>query len=45
MTNAATTELYRSVVNDVVNSVRDMFLDDGVEPEVLLRLKEVRMRR
>ncbi|XP_021058147.1 transcription initiation factor IIA subunit 1-like [Mus pahari] len=43
MANSANTntvpKLYRSVIEDVINDVRDIFLDDGVDEQVLLELK------
>jgi len=39
MTSAAT--LYQSVINDVVGSVRESFLDEGVDENVLLELKNL----
>ena len=35
------TLLYRSVIEDVINDVRDIFLDDGVDEQVLMELKTV----
>ncbi|KAM5243810.1 transcription initiation factor IIA subunit 1 isoform 1-T1 [Hipposideros larvatus] len=32
-------KLYRSVIEDVINDVRDIFLDDGVDEQVLMELK------
>lgn len=34
-------KLYRSVIEDVINDVRDIFLDDGVDEQVLMELKTV----
>ena len=34
--------LYKSVVNDVVTNVREAFLDEGVDEQVLHELKQVR---
>ena len=43
MANSANTntvpKLYRSVIEDVINDVRDIFLDDGVNEQVLMELK------
>jgi len=39
MTSAAT--LYQSVINDVVGAVRESFLDEGVDENVLLELKNL----
>lgn len=43
MANSANTntvpKLYRSVIEDVINDVRDIFLDDGVDEQVLMELK------
>ncbi|XP_023223862.1 TFIIA-alpha and beta-like factor [Centruroides sculpturatus] len=33
--------LYRSVIEDVVANVREIFLDDGVDEQVLIELKQV----
>ncbi|KAM7395746.1 hypothetical protein PAMA_007159 [Pampus argenteus] len=32
-------KLYRSVIEDVINEVRELFLDEGVDEQVLLELK------
>lgn len=40
MSAATVPKLYRSVIEDVINSVRDMFLDDGVDEQVLIDLKQ-----
>ncbi|KAK1148897.1 transcription initiation factor IIA subunit 1-like isoform X1 [Acipenser oxyrinchus oxyrinchus] len=32
-------KLYRSVIEDVINDVRELFLDEGVDEQVLLELK------
>lgn len=32
-------KLYRSVIEDVINDVRDLFLDEGVDEQVLMELK------
>ncbi|XP_030069584.1 stonin-2 [Microcaecilia unicolor] len=32
-------KLYRSVIEDVINDVREMFLDEGVDEQVLMELK------
>ncbi|XP_067894684.1 transcription initiation factor IIA subunit 1 isoform X2 [Heterodontus francisci] len=32
-------KLYRSVIEDVINDVREQFLDDGVDEQVLIELK------
>lgn len=34
-------QLYKSVINDVVNQVKEVFLDEGVELDVLQTLKQV----
>uniref|UniRef100_A0A8C0IV58 Uncharacterized protein n=1 Tax=Chelonoidis abingdonii TaxID=106734 RepID=A0A8C0IV58_CHEAB len=34
-------KLYRSVIEDVINDVREVFLDEGVDEQVLLELKTV----
>ncbi|XP_012511519.1 PREDICTED: transcription initiation factor IIA subunit 1 [Propithecus coquereli] len=43
MANSANTntvpKLYRSVIEDVINDVRDIFLDEGVDEQVLMELK------
>ncbi|KAI2572262.1 GTF2A1 isoform 2 [Pan troglodytes] len=45
MANSANTntvpKLYRSVIEDVINDVRDIFLDDGVDEQVLMELKTI----
>lgn len=33
-------KLYRSVIDDVINAVREVFLDDGVDEQVLQELKQ-----
>jgi len=33
--------LYRSVIEDVINDVREVFLDEGVDEQVLMELKTV----
>ena len=40
-TTNATGEMYKSVINDTVNAVREALLDEGVEPSVLDTLKKV----
>uniref|UniRef100_A0ABI7Y0T7 Uncharacterized protein n=1 Tax=Felis catus TaxID=9685 RepID=A0ABI7Y0T7_FELCA len=49
MANSANTntvpKLYRSVIEDVINDVRDIFLDDGVDEQVLMELKTLREDR
>lgn len=35
-------KLYQSVIDDVVANVRESFLDDGVDEQVLHELKQVR---
>uniref|UniRef100_A0A3B4WJJ9 General transcription factor IIA, 1 n=1 Tax=Seriola lalandi dorsalis TaxID=1841481 RepID=A0A3B4WJJ9_SERLL len=32
-------KLYKSVIEDVINEVRELFLDEGVDEQVLLELK------
>lgn len=34
-------KLYRSVIEDVINDVREVFLDEGVDEQVLLELRTV----
>lgn len=34
-------KLYRSVIEDVINDVRELFLDEGVDEQILLDLKTV----
>ncbi|CAM9509063.1 unnamed protein product [Lampetra fluviatilis] len=34
-------KLYRSVMEDVINNVREVFLDEGVEEQVLQELKQI----
>lgn len=36
-------KLYKSVIDDVINEVRELFLDEGVDEQVLLELKTVRL--
>lgn len=37
--------LYQSVIDDVINSVRDAFLDDGLDEQVLAELKQTWERK
>lgn len=37
--------LYQSVIDDVINSVRDVFLDDGLDEQVLAELKQTWERK
>lgn len=37
--------LYQSVIDDVMNSVRDAFLDDGLDEQVLAELKQTWERK
>lgn len=34
-------KLYKSVIEDVISEVRELFLDEGVDEQVLLELKTV----
>lgn len=34
-------KLYKSVIDDVVNNVREAFIDEGVDEQVLQDLKQV----
>uniref|UniRef100_A0A3B3QMU1 Uncharacterized protein n=1 Tax=Paramormyrops kingsleyae TaxID=1676925 RepID=A0A3B3QMU1_9TELE len=34
-------KLYRSVIEDVINDVRELFLDEGVDEQILQDLKTV----
>uniref|UniRef100_A0A3Q4M2Y5 Uncharacterized protein n=1 Tax=Neolamprologus brichardi TaxID=32507 RepID=A0A3Q4M2Y5_NEOBR len=34
-------KLYKNVIDDVINEVRELFLDEGVDEQVLLELKTV----
>lgn len=34
-------KVYKSVIDDVINEVRELFLDEGVDEQVLLELKTV----
>ena len=43
MSSAA--NLYKSVIDDVVNSVRDCFLDESVDENVLQELKQIWMAK
>lgn len=36
-------KLYKSVIDDVINEVRELFLDEGVDEQVLLELKTVNL--
>lgn len=36
-------KLYKSVIDDVINEVRELFLDEGVDEQVLLELKTVHL--
>ena len=36
-------KLYRGVIEDVINEVRELFLDEGVDEQVLLELKTVNL--
>uniref|UniRef100_A0A8D2LN29 Uncharacterized protein n=1 Tax=Varanus komodoensis TaxID=61221 RepID=A0A8D2LN29_VARKO len=36
-----TPKLYRSVIEDVINDVREVFLNDSVDEQVLVELKTV----
>uniref|UniRef100_A0A8D3BX81 Uncharacterized protein n=1 Tax=Scophthalmus maximus TaxID=52904 RepID=A0A8D3BX81_SCOMX len=38
-------KLYKSVIEDVINEVRELFLDEGVDEQVLLELKTVSHQR
>lgn len=38
-------KLYKSVIDDVINEVRELFLDEGVDEQVLLELKTVHVSR
>lgn len=38
-------KLYKSVIEDVINEVRELFLDEGVDEQVLLELKTVTVSR
>lgn len=38
---AVVPKMYRSVIEDVVNTVREHFLDEGVDEQVLLELKQI----
>ncbi|XP_053213422.1 transcription initiation factor IIA subunit 1-like isoform X2 [Panonychus citri] len=40
MSSVSVPKLYRSVIEDVINGVRDLFLDDGVDEQVLIDLKQ-----
>lgn len=37
--------LYQSVIDDVINNVRDAFLDDGLDEQVLAELKQTWERK
>ena len=41
--NPAQPKLYRSVIEDVISEVRELFLDEGVDEQVLLELKTVNL--
>lgn len=34
-------KLYKTVMEDVINEVRELFLDEGVDEQVLMELKTV----
>jgi len=34
--------MYQTVVEDVINGVRETFLDEGMDEQVLMELKQVR---
>lgn len=34
-------KLYKTVIEDVISEVRELFLDEGVDEQVLLELKTV----
>ena len=38
-------KLYKSVIDDVILNVREAFLDEGVDEQVLQELKQVRYER
>eukprot|EP00058_Branchiostoma_floridae_P024753 XP_002610243.1 hypothetical protein BRAFLDRAFT_126818 [Branchiostoma floridae] len=40
-TSSAVSKLYRSVIDDVINNVREAFLDEQVDEQVLQELKQV----
>ena len=35
--------MYQTVVDDVINGVREAFLDEGMDEQVLLELKQVEL--
>ncbi|XP_076313915.1 transcription initiation factor IIA subunit 1-like isoform X2 [Tachypleus tridentatus] len=40
MAASSVPKLYRSVIEDVINSVREAFLDEGVDEQILVELKQ-----
>lgn len=36
-------KLYLSIIDDVIESVRELFIDEGVEERVLEELRQVRL--
>lgn len=38
-------KLYRSVIDDVINEVRELFLDEGVDEQVLMELRTVKRKK
>ncbi|RWS11433.1 transcription initiation factor IIA subunit 1-like isoform X2, partial [Dinothrombium tinctorium] len=45
MAATSVAKLYRSVIDDVINSVRDVFLDEGVDEQVLTEIKQTWERK
>lgn len=43
--SAIVPSLYRSVIDDVISSVRDVFLDDGIDEQILTELKQTWERK
>uniref|UniRef100_A0A131YMV2 Transcription initiation factor TFIIA large subunit n=1 Tax=Rhipicephalus appendiculatus TaxID=34631 RepID=A0A131YMV2_RHIAP len=41
MAAAGVPKLYRSVIEDVINGVKDVFLDEGVDEQALLELRQI----
>ncbi|GAB6021840.1 hypothetical protein CHUAL_004412 [Chamberlinius hualienensis] len=41
MNSANVSQFYRTVIDDVINNVRETFLDEGVDEQVLIELKQV----
>lgn len=38
-------KLYLSIIDDVIDSIRELFIDEGVEERVLDELRQVRLNK